>query len=207
MLNRASLPTHLHRLHKLTVNRATKAHPTLDSIIINSGVQRSLNFTHPQSIDLDVVGEEFTTNYLAPLHLTKAFLPFLQSQLSPTSLIFTTSGLALTPIVRCGNYCASKAALHHLILVLREQLKESNVKVVEILPPAVQTELHDAKHQPDIKDGGSIGMPLDEFTEECWEGLVEGKENVPVGMVKKQWGWEEERSKRFGQMVEMMRGK
>ena len=91
--------------------------------------------------------------------------------------------------------------------MLREQLKESNVKVVEILPPAVQTELHDAKHQPDIKDGRSIGMPLEEFTEECWEGLVEGKENVPVGMVKKQWGWEEERNKRFGMMVKMMRGK
>ena len=199
--------TQNHRSDELKVNRVIKSHPTLDSIIINSGIQRSLNFTHPQSIDLDVVSEEFTTNYLAPLHLIKAFLPFLQSQPSPTSLIFTTSGLALTPILRCGNYCASKAALHHLILVLREQLKESNVKVVEILPPAVQTELHDAKHQPDIKDGRSIGMPLGGFMEECWEGLVEGKESVPVGMVKQQWGWEEERTKRFGQMVERMRGK
>ncbi|KAE9375351.1 short-chain dehydrogenase/oxidoreductase [Stipitochalara longipes BDJ] len=195
-----------HRLHKLTLNRVIKDHPTLDSIILNSGIQRPLNFTHPQSIDLDVVESEFTTNYIAPLHLTKAFLPFLQLQSSPTSLIFTTSGLALTPILRCGNYCASKAALHHLILVLREQLNESNVKVVEILPPAVQTELHDAKHQPDIKDGGSFGMPLEEFTEECWTGLVQGKENVPVGMVKKQWEWEEERSKRFGEMVKAMRG-
>lgn len=78
--------------------------------------------------------------------------------------------------------------------------------MVEILPPAVQTELHDAKHQPDIKDGGSVGMPLGEFTEECWEGLVAGKEEVPVGMVKKQWGWEEERSRRFGEMVKSMRG-
>ncbi|KAN0113069.1 NAD(P)-binding protein [Hyaloscypha variabilis] len=184
----------------------TKDYPTLDSIIINSGIQRSLNFTHPQSIDLSVVDSELTTNYLSPLHLTKAFLPFLQSQSSPTSLIFTTSGLALTPIVRCGNYCASKAAMHHLILVLREQLKESNVKVVEILPPAVQTELHDAKHQLDMKDGGKIGMPLEEFMAECWEGLVEGKEDVPVGMVRWQWGWEEERRKRFGGMVKAMSG-
>jgi short-subunit dehydrogenase involved in D-alanine esterification of teichoic acids len=188
------------------VYRVIKDHPSLDSIILNSGIQRPLNFTHPKSIDLDVVGEEFNTNYLAPVHIIKTFLPFLQRQSAPTSLIFTTSGLALTPILRCGNYCASKAALHHLILVLREQLKGSNVKVVEILPPAVQTELHDAKHQPDIKDGGSIGMPLGEFTEECWEGLVAGKEAVPVGTVKEQWGWEEERSKRFGVMVKAMRG-
>jgi short-subunit dehydrogenase involved in D-alanine esterification of teichoic acids len=91
------------------------------------------------------------TNYIAPLHLVKAFLPHLQSHSSPTSLIFTTSGLALVPILRCANYCASKAALHHLILVLREQLRGSNVGVVEILPPAVRTELHDEKHQPDSK--------------------------------------------------------
>jgi short-subunit dehydrogenase involved in D-alanine esterification of teichoic acids len=148
-----------------------------------------------------------TTNYTAPLHLIKAFLPFLQRQSSPASLIFTTSGLALVPMVRCANYCASKAAMHHVILVLREQLKGSNVKVIEVLPPAVQTELHDEKHQPDIKNGGSIGMPLNEFTDECWKGLVDGDEAIPVGRTKGQWKWEEERGQMFNKMVEMMRGR
>jgi short-subunit dehydrogenase involved in D-alanine esterification of teichoic acids len=54
----------------------------------------------------------------------------------------------------------------HFILCLREQLKKSKVKVIEVFPPAVQTELHDEKHQPDIQNGGSIGMPLDEFMDE-----------------------------------------
>jgi hypothetical protein len=57
-----------------------------------------------------------------------------------------------------------------------------------------------------VKNGGSIGMPLEEFTEECWEGLVAGKEEIPVGRTKAQWGWEEERGRMFGEMVEMMRG-
>jgi short-subunit dehydrogenase involved in D-alanine esterification of teichoic acids len=96
--------------------------------------------------------------------------------------------------------------MHHLILVLREQLKGSNVKVIEVLPPAVQTELHDEKHQPDIKNGGSIGMPLSEFTEDCWEGLVEGQEAIPVGRTKGMWAWEEERGKMFNRMTAMMRG-
>lgn len=60
-------------------------------------------------------------------------------------------------MVRCPNYCASKAALDHLILVLIEQRSSSeefgNLKIIEILPPSVQTELHDAKHQSDIKNG------------------------------------------------------
>lgn len=51
----------------------------------------------------------------------------------------TTSGLALVPITRCPNYCASKAALHHWILVLRKQLRGSKVKIVELFPPAVQS--------------------------------------------------------------------
>ena len=56
-------------------------------------------------------------------------------------------------------------------MCLREQLKDdevSDVKVVEILPPAVQTELHDEKHQPDMKNGRQLGMPLDEFIEKTW---------------------------------------
>lgn len=52
-----------------------------------------------------------------------------------------SSGLGLVPMLRCPNYCATKAALHHLVLVLREQLKESKIKIVEIFPPAVQSML------------------------------------------------------------------
>ena len=47
----------------------------------------------------------------------------------------------------------------------------------------MQTELHDEKHQPDIKDGRSIGMPLSEFTEETWKKLTAGDEQIPVGFV------------------------
>lgn len=55
--------------------------------------------------------------------------------------ISTTSGLAYVPIIRCVNYCATKAALHQFILVIREQLKDtgSKIKVIEIVPPAVQS--------------------------------------------------------------------
>lgn len=55
------------------------------------------------------------------------------------------------------------------------------VKDIEIYPPAVQTELHGAKHQPDIKNGDKIGMPLDEFTEELWDELVKGQEQITGG--------------------------
>jgi len=97
--------------------------------------------------------------------------------------MYTTSGLALIPLPRCPNYCASKAALHQFIMCLRRQLEGSSVKVIELFPPAVQTELHDAKHQPSIKNGRSIGIPIAEFMKTAWKGIVEGKEEIPVGFV------------------------
>ncbi|EKG10350.1 Short-chain dehydrogenase/reductase SDR [Macrophomina phaseolina MS6] len=179
----------------------TTAHPDIDSVFLNSGIQRGMNFTKPEKIDLDTFDLELNTNYSSFVHLTKYFLAFLQKQSNPTSIIYTTSNLALAPISFCPNYCASKAALHHFILVLREQMKAggfSNLKVVEVFPPAVQTELHDADKQPYIEHGRRIGMPLADFISETWDGLSSGKEQIPVGMSKISFeGWEQERQKAF----------
>jgi short-subunit dehydrogenase involved in D-alanine esterification of teichoic acids len=157
--------------------------------VLNAGIQRAMDFARPETIDLAVVSEELTTNYLAHVHLTVAFLPFLQSQQTPTSLVFTTSGLALLPLPPCANYSAGKAAIHALILVLREQLQSggearNNVKIIELLPPAVQTELHDEKHQPHLAGKPKIGMPLAEFADQAWRGLEDGDEQIPIGMAK-----------------------
>jgi len=189
------------------VKDVTSAHPDLDCVFMNSGIQRSFNFAKPDTVDLSTISDEFTTNYLSYLHLTNAFLPYLQQSKQETALIYTTSGLALTPMLRCGNYCASKAALHHYILVLREQMKQEspNVKVVEIFPPAVHTELHNEKNQPDIKGPRDFGMPLDEFTSKTWKGLREGKEQIAVGTSEMSFNsWEQERQKGFHKMIEMM---
>ena len=196
--------------------------------MLNAGIQRGLNFRDPASIDLDAVEAELTTNYLSYLHLVKAFLPSLLSKKDETAVVFVSSGLAIVPLVRCPNYCASKAALHHLAMAMREQLKDTLVKVIELLPPAVQSmtlfpslgpferplgnhglmvflsaELHDAKHQPDIKDGRSIGIPLDQFIEDTYQALARGDVEIPVGTAK---AWfdavEPTRREKFRQLVE-----
>jgi short-subunit dehydrogenase involved in D-alanine esterification of teichoic acids len=187
----------------------TESHPDLDCVFLNAGIQRGMNFGKPESIDFKVIGEEFTTNYLSYLRLTTAFLPFLQSKKDQqTAIIYTTSGLALVPLLRCPNYSATKAALHHMILCIRVQVAQEgrgNVKIIELGPPAVQTELHDEDKQPDIKNGRSLGMPIDEFTDEAWEGLSKGEEQVWVGeLCKGSLGWEMQRQERFRMMVKRM---
>ncbi|KAL0261941.1 hypothetical protein SLS55_003376 [Diplodia seriata] len=183
------------------VDEVTAAHPDIDSVFLNSGIQRGMNFTKPDKVDLGTFDLELTTNYTSFIHLTKYLLPFLQKQHNPTSIIYTTSGLALAPINFCPNYCATKAALHHFVLVLREQMKDggfASLKVIEVFPPAVQTELHDADKQPYIENGRQLGMPLADFIAETWEGLANGREQIPVGTSKMSFeGWEQERQKAF----------
>lgn len=65
----------------------TKTHDDLDCILINSGIQRGLDFSKPETVDLDQIQTEFTTNYLSYLALTKGFLPFLQNKSTETALI------------------------------------------------------------------------------------------------------------------------
>jgi len=190
------------------VQDVTSKHPDLDSVFLNAGIQRGFDFSKPDTVNLSLIELEFRTNYISYLHLTTGFTPFLQKQNKETSFIYTTSGLALMPLMRCPNYSASKAALHHMILVLREQLRAGpgNIKVIEIFPPAVQTELHDEKHQPDIKDGRNIGIPLEEFTKEAWASLTEGKEQIPVGFVQKAFpAFEGKRQQMFHGMNSMMK--
>ncbi|MCJ1290870.1 hypothetical protein MMC34_002412 [Xylographa carneopallida] len=207
--NSTAVPFDITEIDKIPnfVTNITSTYPDLDCVFMNSGIQRGLDFSKPESVDMSSIQTEFTTNYLSYLALTKGFLPFLMSKDGESSIIFTTSGLALVPMLRCANYCASKAALHHWILVLREQLKDSKVKIIELFPPAVQTELHDAKHQPDIKNGSQIGMPLADFTNEAYAGLAAGDEQVAVGSSKQSFDtWEAQRQKAFRGMIKAMSG-
>jgi short-subunit dehydrogenase involved in D-alanine esterification of teichoic acids len=87
-------------------------HPDLDCVFLNSGLQRTVSWAEPDSFSLETIETEMLTNYTSFMHLTKAFLPGLQKQApKETAMIFTTSGLALVPLGRCPNYCASKACI------------------------------------------------------------------------------------------------
>ncbi|KAL9066976.1 MAG: hypothetical protein Q9161_007220 [Pseudevernia consocians] len=202
----SAVPFDITELDKIP-NFVTKlTHTDLDCVILNSGIQRGFDFSKPETVNMDVVRTEFTTNYISNLVLTNAFLPFLETKKEESALIYTTSSLALVPIVRCANYCASKAAMHHYLLCLREQLKGSTVKVVELFPPAVQTELHDEKHQPELKDQKPMGMPLDQFTNEAYEGLAAGEEEVRVGASRDWYNkFEPARQELFHALIESMK--
>lgn len=94
----------------------------------------------------------------------------------------TGSNLAIVPAWNMPAYSASKAALNSFTLCLREQLADagSSVKILEVSPGPVQTELHDYMGQ---EIGRSLGMPLDKFCDEAYSGLASGKDQVVVGSI------------------------
>ncbi|KAI0012062.1 NAD(P)-binding protein [Xylariaceae sp. FL0662B] len=172
--------------------KITTTYPDLDAVVLNSGIQRTLDFTKPKDIDLVRTQREVTTNYTSYLFLITYFMPHLQAKApKPAALIAVSSGLGLIPLPRCGNYCATKAAIHSLCWSIRAQLERDeaskHIKVVEIFPPAVQTELHSQQKELVAIGEGNIGIPLGQFIDETWAGLTRGDLEIPVGHVRQRF--------------------
>ena len=109
--------------------------PGLNAVVLNAGIM-----VVEERIDLKIAEATIATNLLGPIRLAHALLPHLQAQ--PASAILTvSSGLAFVPLAATPTYSATKAAIHSWSLSLRAQLHDSNVEVIEIVPPAVQTDL------------------------------------------------------------------
>jgi uncharacterized oxidoreductase len=156
--------------------RVTADFPALDVLVNNAGVQLRLDVTEP--VDLDRVHLELETNVVAPLHLTSLLAGQLASRLDGT-VINISSGLAFAPLAEVALYSATKAAVHSLTLSMRHQLGRAGVRVIEVAPPAVDTELGvDRRADPTATHGG---MPVAEFVEHTMAGLAAGSEEILVG--------------------------
>ena len=90
-----------------------------------------------------------------------------------------SSGLAFVPMTAVPTYCATKAAIHSYSMSLREQLRQTSVSVVELVPPYVQTELLSAEQAADPH-----AMPLDAFIDEVMVLLETGDAEVIVNACK-----------------------
>jgi uncharacterized oxidoreductase len=113
-------------------------YPSLNVVIHNAGIMRLENVQEAGS--LDTAEATIATNLLGPIRLNTALLPLLLGQ--PRATILTvSSGLAFVPLAGTPTYSATKAAIHSYTHALRYQLQDTNVQVIELIPPQVQTEL------------------------------------------------------------------
>ncbi|MDG2532911.1 SDR family NAD(P)-dependent oxidoreductase [Sphingomonas sp. HITSZ_GF] len=142
------------------------AHPDLNVVIHNAGIMQAETLAAPGS-DLAIAEATIATNLLGPLRLNAALLPHLLARPSAT-VITVSSGLAFVPLTLTPTYGATKAAIHSWSQSLRYQLRDTNVEVIEIVPPAVATDLMPG-HAEDPNS-----MPLADYIAETMAQLEAG---------------------------------
>lgn len=154
---------------------ATREFPNLNVLVNNAGIQRrDYTLTGPEPWER--THHELAINLEAPIHLTELFVPHLMRQKNPV-IMNVTSGLAFVPIAAMPVYCATKAALRSFTLSARHQLAPAGIKVIEIIPPAVDTDL-----------GGpglhTFGAPLNEFADSVFARLEQGDLEIAYGFAQ-----------------------
>lgn len=124
---------------------------------------------------LDSAAHCIRTNLDAPIALCTRLLPTLRAQ-PEAAIVNVTSGLAIAPRAGGSIYCATKAGLRSYTQAIRHLLKDSNVRVIEALPPVVETNM----------TAGRAGkkMSAHACAAEIVHGIRTGKREVNAGMVK-----------------------
>lgn len=147
-------------------------HPDLNVLVTMSGIMRVEDWTAPAGF-LAGAEEVVTTNLLGTIRLIAAFIEHLRS-LPEATIMTVSSGLAFAPLQITPSYNATKAAIHMLSESLRLQLVETPVRIMELEPPSVATDL-----LPGHREDASA-MPLAEYIDEVIEILASQPEATEI---------------------------
>jgi uncharacterized oxidoreductase len=143
-------------------------HPDLQVLVNNAGIQHWMDISDEDFYQKASV--EIMTNILAPVHLANLFAQLNSLQ----TIINVTSGLSFVPLTKVPVYSATKAFFHSFTQSLRYLLKSKNIEVIEMIPPALNTDL------------GGIGLhegqpAVSDFVDAVFAQLKEGKMELTFG--------------------------
>ncbi|MFN8349390.1 MAG: SDR family NAD(P)-dependent oxidoreductase [Spirosomataceae bacterium] len=143
-------------------------HPDLNVLVNNAGIQQWMSVTDDDFFQR--AQAEIAVNIETPLHLTSLFLqlPALNT------IINVTSGLSFVPLTKVPVYSATKAFFHSFTLSLRHLMKAKAVEVIELIPPALNTDLGG-------KGLHDLAPPVSAFIEAVFEQLKQGKTEITFG--------------------------
>lgn len=150
-------------------------HPTLNVLINNAAIVHVSNFYFNADV-LNEARQEIETNLMAPIVLCKLLMPVIEKN-PKAHIINITTGLVYAPKADYPFYNATKSALHSFTQVLRKQLATTEIKIKEVMLPAVDTPWH--KGNPP-----KIAIPVQKAVAEIIKGLQGNKDEIRVGGVK-----------------------
>lgn len=146
----------------------------VDVLINNAGQLVDHDF-RKGPVDADAADAGIYANLSAPIRLITGLMSNLKAR-PQAAIVNVTSGLAIAPAARQPVYCATKAGLRFYSLTLREQLKDTNVRVIEALPPVVDTQMNDGN--PMKK------MPAAECARQIAAAIEKDRNEANIGMTK-----------------------
>jgi uncharacterized oxidoreductase len=159
---------------------ATSNFKNLNILVNNAGIQREIDLTKGEA-DLVSGENEIVVNLEAPIHLSALFIPHFMKQ-KESAIVNISSGLAFIPIAFMPIYCATKAAIHSFSLSLRHQLTGTDVKVYEVAPPTVDTELD--KGARGQRGQGYRGIKPEEVAAATIKGIENDDYEIVIGMAQ-----------------------
>lgn len=159
---------------------AIQSFPNLNVLVNNAGIQKMIDLKQgPAAIHSEE--DEIEINLTAPIDLCSLFIPHLLKQ-PESALINVTGGLEFIPIASMPIYCATKAALHSYTLSLRHQLRDTRIKVFELIPPTVDTELdHGSRERRGMVNRG---IKPEEVARETLPALAKDEMEIAIGQAQ-----------------------
>src|SRR6185503_7973964 len=145
-----------------------KEHGDMNVLVNNAGIQQWMGITDDNFFER--AKEEIGINIETPLHLTSLFLKLK----SLNVIMNVTSGLSFSPLTKTTVYSATKAFFHSFTLSLRHLLKQRNIEVIELIPPALNTDLGG-------KGLHDFAPPVSGFVDAVFEQLKQGKTEITYG--------------------------
>jgi uncharacterized oxidoreductase len=165
---------------KALVDWVTSSFTKLNVLVNNAGIQREIDLTKGTAELLKRDGE-IAINFEAPIHLSALFIPHLKKQ-KEAAIVNVSSGLGFIPMAIMPVYCATKAGLHSFTVSLRHQLKETPIKVFELIPPMVDTELDGGAR--DARAQEYRGIPPSEVAAATMKGIAEDEFEIAVAQAE-----------------------
>jgi len=150
-------------------------YPDCNILINNAAIVHTADFRNDERI-LEKIKTEIHTNLLAPIILTKLFIPILENNPNP-KLINVTSALAYVPKADYPFYNATKSALHLFTQTLRLQMNKFTIDILEVFLPAVDTPFH--KGNPPKKV-----ITVEKAVDKMINGIEKGEIEIRVGIAK-----------------------
>ena len=157
------------------VSRIKTEFPDLNVLVNNAGRATVHNLAEGNSA-YDIAEAEVHTNFLSVIRLTELLLPVLKGQ-QASAVINVSSIVAFVPTQHLPTYSASKAALHSYTKSLRLALKDTTVKVFELMPPLVNTELS-------AEIGGENGIAPSVLVDDLIDGFSTDRFEIRTGQTE-----------------------